>query len=366
MKTHHTVACLLILFSSMATSCQNSKISESEEDKDAVYEAFVLERKEVSTELVLPGELVGYYETGIIAKVNGYVKRIFVDIGDKVTQGQLLTELEAPELKSQLTGAFSDVKEKEAMYLNTKGKYARLLQTNKTPGAVSPYDMDFSRTGIISDSLRFLAAKAGYEAIKQLTDYLSITAPFDGVVTERALAPGAFVGPNDKNGIPILKLKNESRLRLHVAVPEKHLGELEVGKRVQFKVKSFPARVFEGIITRLAKNVDTQTRSEIAEIEIDNRSNYLLPGMYAQVTIPLRRPEASFVVLQSAIVTNMERSFVIKVVKNKVIWVDIQKGEDQGQKVEIFGDLIAGDTLLVTASDETKAGTTIKTIMVSQ
>ncbi len=366
MKTHYSLASLLTLSAFVATSCQNSKNPESEENKDPVLEAFVLERKEVATELVLPGELEGYYETGIIAKVNGYVKRIFVDIGDKVAQGQLLTELEAPELKSQLTGAFSDVKEKEAIYLNTKGKHARLLQTNKTPGAVSPYDMDFSRTNIISDSLRLLASKSGYESIKQLTDYLLITAPFNGVVTERALAPGAFVGPNDKNGIPILKLKSESKLRLHVAVPEKHLGELETGKWVRFKVRSFPDRVFGGIITRLGKSVDTQTRSEIAEIEIDNGSNQLLPGMYAQVTIPLKRPGTSLVIPKSAIVTNMERSFVIKVANNKAAWVDIQKGEQQAEKFEVFGDLTAGDTLLSTASDEIKAGVAIKTVLVSQ
>jgi RND family efflux transporter MFP subunit len=224
--------------------------------------------------------------------------------------------------------------------------------------------MDLIRNNIVSDSLRFLAAKAGYESIKQLTEYLLITAPFDGIVTDRSLSPGALVGPGGNNDVPILKLKSETKLRLHIAVPERNLGELTIGKNVKFKVKSFPEKTFHGKISRRGKSVDRQTRSEIVEIVVDNPSGQLLPGMFAHATIPLQRPGTSFVVPSESIVTNMERSFVVKMAKGKATWVDIEQGENQGDLVEIFGDLHEGDTLLHTASDEIRNGTNLKTILV--
>ncbi len=353
---------LLLACSALIMSCSNSKgKSEAKTESEIVYEATILKESKVNTQITLPGELEGYYETGIMAKVNGYIKTMLVDIGDRVHEGQLLAVLEAPELISQLTSAYSEVQAKEGIYLNTKSRYIRLAQTNKTPGAVSPYDMDLTKTMYKSDSLGFLAAKAKYEAIRQLTDYLKIIAPFDGIITERALAPGAFVGPNDKQGIPLLRMKSENKLRLHIAVPEKNLAEVSEGKVVKFNVKSFPDEVFAGKITRLSKSLNVMTRSEIVEIEIDNRNGKLLPGMYAFASLPIQRRGESIVVLNSAIVTNMERQFVIKIKNgNEVTYVDVEKGEDQGDSVEIFGALKKGDTLLNVASDEIRAKSKIK------
>jgi membrane fusion protein, multidrug efflux system len=355
-----TVSCCALM------SCSTSKAkSEEAADAEIVYEASIVRKGKVTAQITLPGELEGYFETGIMAKVNGYIKKMLVDIGDKVQEGQLLAELEAPELVSQLISAYSEFQASNAIFLNTKGKFARLAQTNKTPGAVSPYDMDLARTNLTSDSLTYLASKAKYEAIRQLADYLKITAPFDGIITERALAPGAFVGPNDKQGIPILRLKKESKLRLHIAVPEKHLAEVSPGELVKFSVKSFPDESFEGRVTRLSKSLNVMTRSEITEIEIDNRNGKLLPGMYAVASLPIRRMGLSIIVPKTAVVTNMERQFVIKIInKNEATYVDVEKGEDQMEDVEVFGALTPGDTLLNAASDEIRQKSKIKIIIV--
>jgi len=366
MKKKITLMTCLAFTSLMITSCVKPK-DNAAENEDLVYEASVIKKENVTGLLILPGELEGYYETGILAKVNGYIKSMKVDIGDHVQTGQLLVELEAPELVSQLATAYSEYEAKEAMFLNTKGKFARLKQTNRTAGAVSPYDMDLAKTSFTSDSLGMLAARAKYESVRELTNYLKITAPFDGIITERALAPGAFVGPNDKQGLPILKLKNESRLRLHVAVPEKHLGEISVGETVIFHVKSFPEETFQGQITRFSKNLNTMTRSEIVEIEFDNSKGKLLPGMYAMTTLPIQRTGQSMVVPNSAVVTNMEKQFVIRIANgNEVSYVDVEKGEDQDDAVEIFGSLHPGDTVLNAASDEIKAKSKIKIVVVEK
>jgi RND family efflux transporter MFP subunit len=193
-----------------------------------------------------------------------------------------------------------------------------------------------------------------------------ITAPFDGIITERTVAPGAFVGPADKTVASLFRLKNESRLRLHVALPEKHIAEINPGDHVKFKVKSYPDKIYNGKISRLARSLSTQTRSEIIEIEIDNSGYHLLPGMYANVIIPLKRNTASLVVPESSIVTNMERSFVVKVSgETKPVWVDVQKGETENGMTEVFGELSKGDTILVTGSDETKENSAVR-IMINE
>jgi RND family efflux transporter MFP subunit len=357
-----SVLASMLIFSSCGEKKKES--TEKKNDSEIVLEAISLKKEKISSELRLPGELEGYYETGIMAKVNGYIKSMKVDIGDRVKEGQLMAELEAPELISQLTSAFAEYQSKEAVFLNTKGKYNRLKLTNKTPGAVSPYDMDLAKTSFISDSLGFLASKSKYEAVRQLADYLKITAPFDGVITERALAPGAFVGPNDKQGMPLYRLKKESTLRLHIAVPEKYLAEVHVGEVVKFQVKSYPDETFQGKITRLSNSLNIQTRSEIVEIEISNPSNKLLPGMYAIATIPISRPGLSFVVPTTAVVTNMEEQFVIRVKDNQEAeHVRVEKGEEKDGRVEIFGNINTGDTILKIASDEVHNKEKVKIIL---
>ncbi len=335
MKFHFSA--LLLAIAVVSCDHRQKKVEEAE----APYEATAVVDERLKSELFLPGELEGFYETALNAKINGYIQKIYVDIGDDVKAGQLLVELEAPELESQLEAAVSEVQSKEAMFLNSKAKFHRLMQAAKTPGAVSAFDMDLARTTALSDSLGFAASKSKLKSVKSLADYLRIVAPFDGVITERALAPGAFVGPGEKNATPILKLKNLGKLR--------------------------PGKMFSGRITRMARNVAAATRSELIEVEIQNSTGQLLPGMYTHAVIPIRRPNASLVVPSSSVVTNMERSFVIRVTHGgQAKWVDVEKGQTQGQWVEVFGQLKPGDTILQKASDEVRDAQKIHVVMATK
>jgi membrane fusion protein (multidrug efflux system) len=343
-------------------SCSSSKNKEeiNEETEKQSVEIAKVELLQPENSLSFPGELESFYATDVFPKINSYIKTIYVDIGDKVKEGQLLVLLEAPEIESQLAESFSKLKSSEATYNATQANYKRLLQTNKTAGAVSINDIEYARAHDISDSLQVVAATVHYNAVQQTVSYLKITAPFDGIVTDRQLAPGGFVGPGERSVIPILKIKNESKLRLHIAIPEKFVEEIKVDKEVTFTVKSFPDAIFNGKIDRLSKNVDTKTRSEIIEILIDNTKGELMPGMYATVRIPIMRNGKSLFVPEQAVVTNMEKCFVIKVDANKIAhWISVQKGNKSKDKIEVYGDLKEGDVIVKKGSDEIKNGTQV-------
>lgn len=361
-KTLHVGGILML--ATIFSSCGHEEKENKGNNEDVTVEAVKVKEEKASTNLNLPGELEGYYETEVYPKVNSYIKKMYVDIGDKVKQGQLLVELEAPELMNEVNEAYSKYKAAEATFINTKGKYYRLVETNKTPGAVSAYDMDQAKTNLISDSLLFIAAKSKSEAMQELAGYLKITSPFDGVVTERNLAPGAFVGPSENMPVPIIKLSNESKLRLHVAVPEKQLANIHEGKDVEFSVTSYPDKKFSGMITRVSKSVNVKTRSEMVEIVVDNEDRQLMSGMYAHVNLPISRDGKSLVVPQSAVLTNMEGCFVLRSENGKVSRIDVKKGNVMDNVVEIFGKIKPYDVILKVASDELNNGDVVKTKIV--
>ena len=351
-----SVSIVLLTVVSCSSKKQETDVTEKETIETAKVE--LLQPENIIT---FPGELEGYYATNMFPRLNSYIKIIHWDIGDRVKAGQLLVELEAPEIESQLAESYSKMQSAEAKYVATKTNYKRLLQTNKTPGAVSANDIDYAKAYAISDSLQVVAASVHYDAAKQTASYLKITAPFDGVITDRQLAPGDFVGPGERSVVPILKMKDESKLRLHIAIPEKYVAEVEEGKEVHFTVKSFPNNTFAGKITRLSKNIDTKNRSEIIEILIDNTDGKLIPGMYATVSLPSKRTEKSLFVAETAVVTNMEKCFVLKVDANKVVhWVSVQKGNTSNGKTEIFGEIKEGDMVVKNGNDEIKEGFVIK------
>ncbi|GAB4018214.1 efflux RND transporter periplasmic adaptor subunit [Spirosoma koreense] len=330
------------------------------------YDAVRVTATRPSSELNLPGELESYYETDLYPRVSSYVKALHADIGDQVQKGQVLAELEAPELTANLTEAYSKVKAAEAVYGASKGTFLRVLRTSRTAGAISPVDLETSRTRAISDSLGVVAANAHYASVQQLVSYLKITAPFTGVITDRRLSPGAFVGPGGQNGVPMLKIKQLDRLRLRIAVPEAYLGDIRRGASVQFSVRSFPGQTFTGRINRISNNVRPETRSEMIEIDFPNKGGKLKPGMFASVRLPVSpAAEGSLYVPKSAVISTMDRTFVQKVVDGKAVRVTVQKGDDTAGQTQVFGELKPGDIILKTASDDLADQAPVKTQLVN-
>src|SRR5262249_42334847 len=190
-------------------------------------------------------------------------------------------------------------------------------------------------------------AKAVGEAARSVEDveaYLRIIAPFDGVVTERNVHKGSLVGSSGGSAsAPLLRIRQISRLRLVVAVPETNVGGITHGDKVNFSVPAYPGQTFGGDVQRVSQSLDIRTRTMPVELDVANTPALLSPGMYAEVVWPVRRKQASLFVPPSAIATTTERSFVIRVRNGVTEWVDVKRGEPMGDLIEVFGALDSGD-----------------------
>lgn len=327
----------------------------------ATYAAVKVTAAPPAQALTLPGELESFYQTDITPRVSAYVRRVYVDIGDHVRAGQVLAELDAPELTAALSEALSKQKAAEATAQGSRGSYRRLHQTARTAGAVSPLNVDQARTLATSDSLNVVAARAHYQAAAQMAAYLRLTAPFAGTITERNAAPGAMMGQG--TGLPLFRLRQLNPLRLRVAVPEAYVGEIKNGNPVQFTVRAFPGRTFTGKLTRTAGSVQAATRSEQVELDIPNPKEELKPGMFASASLPVKVAANSLFVPKSAVVSTAERTYLIRVAAGRTELVDVRLGDENAGQVQVFGQLRAGDVVLKSGSEEMSARQPVQVTM---
>ena len=356
-----TVASVVLIGFVIMQGCGASDAKE-EKKKEAstvktqhTYKIIALEKGRLSSTLQIPGELIAFQQVDLYSKVNSFVKKMYVDVGAEVKAGQLLVTLEAPEINSQLAGAESRLKSAEAVYIASKANYERLLETSKTPGTISPNDLDIAMAKQHSDEAQLQSAKAVYREITDNKNYLEIRAPFGGVISARNVSAGAYVGPSGKGSeLPVFTLQEQRKLRLAVAVPEAYTSYLRSGSEISFKVKSLPAQNFTGKVTRLAGALDNRLRSERIEIDVLNNDKKLLPGMVAEIIIPLPAKDSTFIVPQTAVVNAAEGIFVIKVVNGKAQWVKVSKGREADGKTEIYGTLNPGDSIIQKANEEVR------------
>jgi RND family efflux transporter MFP subunit len=359
-----------LVAATLFSACSSSDGERGDKKKDSSKAAAVttppaetlpLVKGRLSTALYTPGELIAYQQVDLYAKENSFVKKLYVDVGSEVREGQLLATLEAPELATQLASAQSRVKSQEAIYIASKANYERLVETSKTPGTISQNDIDQADARQKSDLAQLDAAKSAYSQVAETLKYLEIRAPFGGVISARNVNPGAYVGPSGKGSeFPLFTLQEQRHLRLVISVPEAYTGYLNDREDVKFTVKALPNEVFHGRIKRLAGALDNRLRAERIEMDVDNNDKKLLPGMVAEVNVPLPAHDSTFIVPTSAVVNSTERVFVIRVVDGKAQWVDVKQGRSDKGRTEIYGDLKEGDTIVKIASEERRDGSPIK------
>ena len=329
----------------------------------------------VQRKFQLTGEFLPYQSVSIFARVTGYVESILVDRGSMVSKGQLLAVLSAPEMAAQLAEAEAKVQaieaqraEAEAKLIGLESTSARLKEAAATPGAVAGNELVLAEKSVSAaralmasfESSR-RAAQAASNTIKDLQSYLRITAPFAGVITERLVHPGALVGPGGGPGAgPLLKLEQNSRLRLVVAVPESDVAGVSLAGKVPFTVPAFPGETFSGTVARISRTLDPGTRTMAVELEVPNGRGQLAPGMYPDVAWPVKKAKSSLLVPPTAVVTTTEETFVIRVKDKRAEWVNVKKGLPAGDLVEVFGNLVEGDQIVKRASDEIREGSALR------
>ena len=195
--------------------------------------------------------------------------------------------------------------------------------------------------------------------------YLRIVAPFEGIITDRNVHPGAVVGPDSGSGQGrgLLRLEQIARLRLIVPVPETYAGSIAKGASVPFTVPAFPQETFSGVVTRISQSVDAKTRTMPCELDVMNRDHRLAAGMFPEVRWPIHRPAPTLFLPATAVVTTTENIFVLRVKENTVEWVPVRKGARSGTMVEVFGNLQAGDVVILRGTDEVRPGTMVEPLM---
>ncbi len=317
--------------------------------------AFILKADTLKKTVELPAELIPYEQADLYAKVQGFVRTMKVDIGDPVHKGQTLAVIEAPEVNTRFAEAESGLQAAKAKWSGSKDNFDRLNRASQasSPGIVAPVDLERSRNQMLADSASYESSKQLARSYKEVSGYLYITAPFDGVITARRADPGALVGTNAM----LLTIQHNQVLRLRVAVPEIYVAAASVGKYIPFRVDAYPEQRFTAELSRKTETIDPSTRTEGWEFRVDNSKHLLKAGSFAYAKISLTRNGMSFIIPASAIATTQERKFLIKVSGGKAEWVDVRQGMTNDSGVEIFGNVRAGDTILTKATDERKPGT---------
>ncbi|OOQ59660.1 efflux RND transporter periplasmic adaptor subunit [Mucilaginibacter pedocola] len=353
----------------LAVALQSCGSPENKEEKkaEAVQEAppvevIGLQKGTISTSFNVPGELVAFQQVDLYAKVNSFVTKLNADIGSEVHAGELLATLQAPEVNSQLSGAESRLQSQEALYQASKATYKRLLETSKTPGTVSPNELDLALAKQNSDFSQLQAARAAYKEVGANRDYLLIRAPFDGIITARNVSAGAYVGPSGKGSeLPVFTLQEQKKLRLAVSVPENYTGALSDKSEVTFTVKAMPGQVFNAKVNRMSGALDAKLRAQRIEMDVFNANKKLLPGMVAEVHIPVSGNSGAFVVPNKAILNSTLGVYLITVADGKAKWVPATTGRSADGKTEVFAQLNEGDKVVNVASEEIRDGSEIKT-----
>lgn len=304
--------------------------------------------------LELPGELKAFEEVALYPKVKGFVKQILVDRGTQVSRGQLLAVLEAPEISQQYLAAKSDENKFHEDYLYSRQAYDRLNKAAARSGAVAEIELDRAKSKFISDSAAYASVKAKTGASAQLQQYLRITAPFDGVVTDKKVSVGALVGEGTQT--PLFSISQTRNLRLTVAIPEKHGQSINKQTKVSFTVADHPGKIYQSVLSRKSVVLDQQSRSVTAEFDVNNSSGELGGGEYAQVKLSLRRPAATTWLPVSSIVNAQSGIFVIKVVGDIVSRVPVSMGIRKAGLQEVFGELSSQDQIVKSGTEELTEG----------
>ncbi|GAB2698770.1 efflux RND transporter periplasmic adaptor subunit [Mucilaginibacter koreensis] len=354
-----TISALLFTLYSCSGPEKPVDLTAKKADAESKFEIGTVSEKAMLSYVRLPGQLKPFNEVNIFAKINSFIKQIYVDRGSIVHKGQLLAVLEAPEMASQAQSAQARYLQAQETANASREKYRRLKEAAKEEGAVSPLDLDNALSKMKADEAVALSEKSNATSVSDVQDYLRIRAPFDGTIVQRNVSAGALVGPGKSTDQPMLVLQDTRKLRLEVMIPENYVDKVDLQQPVSFVFNALPGQENKARISRSSNALGSQ-RSEAIEVDVPNGNQLLKPGMYGEVKIPLLLGSKSLLVPNSAIIRSTERQYVVKVINGKAVYADVKEGIAGEQSTEVFGNLKAGDRIVLHAGEELKEGQIIK------
>jgi len=311
-------------------------------------------------EIVLPGNTQAFTDTPIYARTNGYLRRWYVDIGTRVHKGQLLAEIETPELDQQLQQAEADLKSAEAnmqLAQSTSVRWQSLLEKH----AVSKQETDQMMSDYAAKQANYAASQANVRRLKELQGYERVTAPFDGTITARSTDIGNLIG-SGSGSTPreLFHLDAVGRLRIYVAVPELYADSVQDGEKVSITQDADPNQVITGSISRNSSAIDQMSRTLNVQVDVDNAKGQLMPGAYVFVHLKLPAASHTVTIPSNALLFRAE-GLRVGVVRNNVVQLTpITIGHDYGSTVEVTSGLTPNDVIVLDPSDSLTSGTQVE------
>jgi RND family efflux transporter MFP subunit len=311
----------------------------------------------VSSELQLnlPGALRAWQDTPLYARAEGYLVRLHADLGDEVKAGQLLAEIDTPDLDQDLTAARAEAAQAEAQLGLAKSSYARIRPLAEQRAA-SQLEADERATAAQARQADLDLAQARVHRLEQLSRYKRVTAPFAGRITRRQAEPGVLVGSSTQ----LFQLAAIERLRVQVQVPQSNMRSVVPGLTAKINVREFPGETFEGRVTRTSGSLDS-ARTMTAEIELDNSSGRLMPGLYAQVGFMARNTTNAMLIPTNALIVNQRGTQVALVEPSGTVrMLPVRAGRDLGPQVEIVEGLSIGARVVTNPPDTLQDGVVVR------
>jgi RND family efflux transporter MFP subunit len=309
-------------------------------------------------EIVLPGTIQPFTDAPIYARTTGYLRKWYADIGAHVRAGQLLADIDTPEVDRQLDQARADLATAEAnakLARTTAARYRDLIKTN----SVSQQDLDNANGGLEARETAIASERANVNRLEELHAFAKIEAPFDGVVTARNVDVGALI-TSGSGARELFHVASVQKLRVFVNVPEVYSRAATPGLTADLTLAEYPGRRFTGTLVRTSESIDVASRTLLTEIDVDNKSGELLAGSYAQVHMKLPSNEATTKLPVNALIFGAEGLQVAKVVNGKAMLSSVTLGRDYGDSVEVLSGLTPADDVIVNPPDSLESGTVVR------
>ncbi len=311
-------------------------------------------------EVELPGNTQAFTEAPIYARTSGYLRQWYLDIGAHAKRGQLLAEIETPELDQQLQQAESELKTAQAnlqLAQITATRWLFLLKTN----VISKQETDQAVSDLNAKRATADSAEANVRRLQRLQEFERIYAPFDGIITARNTDVGALI-QNGDNTVPqqLFHLAAVDKLRVYISVPEVYASAVKSGEMVTLTLDAFPGETFTGTLVRDSGSIDLTSRTLKVEVDVDNPTGRLLPGAYAFVHLKVPAPPGAVTVPTNTLLFRSEGLSVAVVRNGQAKLVSVTIGHDYGSTVEVMSSLTADDALIIDPSDSVLDGSPVQ------